>query len=218
MFNKYNTCICQNIIFYSLPQNKEYMKVAIVEYNAGNVQSVKYALERLGVEPVLTSDVTELRSADKVIFPGVGEASSAMRFLKNKHLDKIIPTLTQPVLGICLGLQLLCRHSQEGDADCLGVFDVEVCRFPQAPEKVPHVGWNTLQLTDNVLLKDLPPHPHVYYVHSYYAQLSPDTIATTDYIVPFSAMLHRDNFYAAQFHPEKSSEVGEKIIANFLNL
>ncbi|SFC83043.1 glutamine amidotransferase [Flexibacter flexilis DSM 6793] len=194
------------------------MKVAIVEYNAGNVQSVKYALERLGVEPVLTSDVTELRSADKVIFPGVGEASSAMRFLKNKNLDKIIPTLTQPVLGICLGLQLLCRHSQEGDADCLGVFDVEVCRFPQATEKVPHVGWNTLQLTDNVLLKDLPPLPHVYYVHSYYAQLSPYTIATTDYIVPFSAMLHRDNFYAAQFHPEKSSEVGEKIIANFLNL
>lgn len=194
------------------------MKVAIVEYNAGNVQSVKYALERLGVVPVLTSDVTELRSADKVIFPGVGEASSAMRFLKNKGLDKIIPALEQPVLGICLGLQLLCRHSQEGDTDCLGVFDVEVCRFPQAAEKVPHVGWNTLQLSDNELLKYLPPQPYVYYVHSYYAQLSPYTIATTDYIVLFSAMLHRDNFYAAQFHPEKSSEVGETIIANFLNL
>jgi glutamine amidotransferase len=198
------------------------MKVAIVKYNAGNVQSVKHALERLGIEPLLTDDEQELRTADKVIFPGVGEASTAMYYLRKKGLETIIPTLKQPVLGVCLGLQLMCRYSEENNTDCLNIFDLTVKKFDSntslATEvvKIPHMGWNTIYGYKSELLKGLPEHAYVYYVHSYYAPISEDTIATTDYIHPFSGMLHRDNFYACQFHPEKSGEAGATILANFV--
>lgn len=200
------------------------MKVVIIKYNAGNVQSVKYALERLGIEPVLSDEEQEIRSADKVIFPGVGEASTAMYYLRKKGLDKIIPTLQQPVLGVCLGLQLMCRYSEENNTDCLNIFDIAVKKFENSlvsgtePVKIPHMGWNTLYDYKSVLLKGLPELAYVYYVHSYYAEMSEYTIATTHYIQPFSAMLHRDNFYACQFHPEKSSEAGASILANFISI
>lgn len=200
------------------------MKVAIVKYNAGNVQSVKHALERLGIEPLLTDDEQELRSADKVIFPGVGEASTAMYYLRKKGLEKIIPTLKQPVLGVCLGLQLMCRYSEENNTDCLNIFDLEVKKFDRihssTPEliKIPHMGWNTIYDYKSELLRGLPENAYVYYVHSYYAPVSENTIAATDYIHPFSAMLHRDNFYACQFHPEKSGEAGATILANFIGI
>ena len=200
------------------------MKVAIVKYNAGNVQSVKHALERLGIDPLLTDDEQELRSADKVIFPGVGEASTAMYYLRKKGLEKIIPTLKQPVLGVCLGLQLMCRYSEENNTDCLNIFDLTVKKFDRNqaidPEivKIPHMGWNTIYSYKSELLKGLPENSYVYYVHSFYAPVSENTIATTDYIHPFSAMLHRDNFYACQFHPEKSGEAGATILANFVGI
>jgi glutamine amidotransferase len=193
------------------------MKVAIVNYNAGNVASVKNALNRLGIEPLLSNKADELISADKVIFPGVGEASTAMDFLKAKGLDQVIRNLKQPVFGVCLGLQLMCKHSEENDTDCLGIFDVEVKKF-EPKLKVPQMGWNTLTGMSSPLFKDLPEEPYVYYVHSYYAELSDHTIAQTDYINPFSAALHKDNFYALQAHPEKSGKVGEKILQNFLEL
>jgi glutamine amidotransferase len=193
------------------------MKVAIVNYNAGNVASVKNALNRLGIEPLLSNKADELISADKVIFPGVGEASTAMDFLKAKGLDQVIRNLKQPVFGVCLGLQLMCKHSEENDTDCLGIFDVEVKKF-EPKLKVPQMGWNTLTGMSSPLFKDLPEEPYVYYVHSYYAELSDHTIAQTDYINPFSAALHKDNFYALQAHPEKSGKVGEKILENFLAL
>lgn len=193
------------------------MNVAVIKYNAGNIQSVEFALQRLGVSCVVTDDETIIRSADKVIFPGVGEASSTMQYLRESGLDKLIVSLKQPVLGICLGLQLMCRHSEEGDVDCLGIFPVDVKRFP-ATGKVPHMGWNTLQQTKTALFDQSIENKHVYFVHSFYAELSKYTIATTDYLVPFSAALHKDNFYAAQFHPEKSAKVGEQIIKNFISL
>ncbi|MDH5381059.1 MAG: imidazole glycerol phosphate synthase subunit HisH [Cyclobacteriaceae bacterium] len=195
------------------------MKVAILKYNAGNTQSVIYALKRIGIEPLLTNTPEEIRSADKVIFPGVGEASTTMEHLRETGLDKIIPTLKQPVIGICLGLQLMCRHSEENDTAGLGIFDVEVRKF-QLEEgfKIPHMGWNTLQVTDNPLLKGLPSDPHAYFVHSYYAEISPFTIGESNYINRFSAALHRDNFYAVQFHPEKSAETGATILKNFIEL
>ncbi len=195
------------------------MKVAIIKYNAGNVQSVFYALERLGVSYLLTDDEAEIRSADKVILPGVGEAGTTMHSLRETGLDRVIPTLKQPFLGTCVGLQLMCRHSEEGDTDCMGIFDIAVKRFPARPGvKVPHVGWNTIFGYGTPLTHGLPENAYVYFVHSYYAELSPHTVAQTEYLVPFSAMLHRDNFYAAQFHTEISSEAGAKILGNFLRL
>lgn len=193
------------------------MKVAIIKYNAGNVQSVIYALERRGIEPILTDDESLIRSADKVIFPGQGEAKTAMRYLKEKNLDKIISDLKQPVLGICIGLQLLCKHSEEGDTPCLGVFDLNVKKF-EPLSKVPHIGWNTLDNLKGSLFEGMNDDLYVYYVHSFYAETGNETVATTNYINTFSAALHKDNFYAIQAHPEKSGIVGEKILENFLNI
>ncbi|SDA76918.1 glutamine amidotransferase [Algoriphagus alkaliphilus] len=198
------------------------MKTAVIKYNSGNVQSVLYALERLGVEAELTDDTEKIRSADKVIFPGQGEASTAMSYLKARKLDQLIKELKQPFLGVCLGLQLLCEHSEENDTECMGIFPVKVKHFiPENSQefKVPHVGWNELEnLTQNPLLTDLPANPFVYYVHSFYAEMSKYTISSTHYIHDFTAILHRDNFWAIQAHPEKSSVVGEKLLENFLSI
>lgn len=193
------------------------MSVVIINYNAGNVQSVTYALERLGVTPVLSDEEEVIRSADRVIFPGVGEASTAMGFLRERGLDRVIKDLKQPVFGVCLGLQLMCRHSEENDTDCLGIFDIDVKKF-EPKLKVPQMGWNTLTHMDSPLFEGVKEESYVYFVHSYYAELSDQTIATTDYVNPFSAALHKDNFYALQAHPEKSGKVGAKIIENFLSL
>ena len=195
------------------------MNVAIVKYNAGNVYSVVNALKRLGIEPLLTDNAEELMKADRVLFPGQGEASGAMEYLKARRLDEVIRNLRQPVLGICIGQQLLCRHSEEGDVDCIGVFDAEVRRFqPQRHEdKVPCMGWNRLYDTKSPLMQGIEGE-YVYFVHSYYVPVCNETIATADYILPYSAAMHHDNFYACQFHPEKSGKVGERIIKNFLAL
>ena len=196
------------------------MNVAIVKYNAGNIYSVVNALRRLGIDPLLTDDAEQLRKADRVLFPGQGEARGAMGYLKARRLDEVIRDLKQPVFGICVGQQLLCKHSEEGDVDCIGVFDAEVKRFqPQRHEdKVPCMGWNVIEKRDNKLFEGLGEHPYVYFVHSYYVPLCADTAAVADYILPYSAAMHRDNFYACQFHPEKSGKVGEQIIKNFLKL
>lgn len=196
------------------------MNVAIVKYNAGNIYSVVNALRRLGIEPLLTDNAEELNKASKVIFPGQGNAREAMEYLHAHHLDEVIKNLKQPVLGICVGQQLLCRHSEEGNVDCLGIFDVDVKRFtPQRHEdKVPAMGWNEIKPNSNPLLKDLGSHPYVYFVHSYYVPVCKETIAEADYILPYSACLHKDNFYTCQFHPEKSGKVGELILRNFLEL
>ena len=195
------------------------MQVAIVKYNAGNVYSVVNALKRLGIEPLLTDNAEELLKADRVLFPGQGEASGAMEYLKARRLDEVIRSLKQPVLGICIGQQLLCRHSEEGDVDCIGIFDAEVKRFqPQRHEdKVPCMGWNRLYDTKSPLMQGIEDE-YVYFVHSYYVPVCKETIATADYILPYSAAMHKDNFYACQFHPEKSGRVGEKILKNFLTL
>ncbi|WP_017731412.1 imidazole glycerol phosphate synthase subunit HisH [Nafulsella turpanensis] len=193
------------------------MKVAIVKYNAGNIRSVTYALQRLGIEPCISDELETLRSADKVIFPGVGEAGTAMAYLEERNLDQLIPTLRQPVLGVCLGLQLMCSHSEESNTPCLGIFDVEVKRFPPR-EKVPHMGWNRIEQVKGPLFDELSQEAYLYYVHSYYAELSPYTIAQTDYILPYSAALQKNNFFALQAHPEKSGKDGEKILENFLRL
>ncbi|MBQ9357576.1 MAG: imidazole glycerol phosphate synthase subunit HisH [Prevotella sp.] len=198
------------------------MQVAVVKYNAGNIFSVMNALRRLGVEPVLTDDAAQLRNADRVIFPGQGEASTAMSYLRSHGLDNVIRSLTQPVLGICIGQQLLCRHSEEGNVECLGVFDAEVKRFQprRHEEKVPCMGWNSLDVRDTAdgVFAGLGDSPYVYFVHSYYVPLCEHTAAVADYILPYSAALHKDNFYACQFHPEKSGTVGERIIRNFLEI
>lgn len=198
------------------------MKIAVIKYNAGNVQSVLYALERLGADAILTDNPEVIHSADKIIFPGQGEASTAMTYLKARNLDQLVRDIKQPFLGVCLGLQLLCEHSEENDTACLGIFPVKVKRFVPANSqefKVPHVGWNELEnLSDNALLKDLPDPKFLYYVHSYYAELSEATIATTHYIHDFTAILHRDNYWAIQAHPEKSSTVGEQLLRNFLSI
>ena len=196
------------------------MKVVIIKYNAGNICSVDYALKRLGVDAEISADPAVIRSADKVIFPGVGEAETTMEHLKTTGLDKLIKELKQPVLGICLGMQLMCSHSEEGNADCLGIFDVDVKRFvPKRHEdKVPHMGWNTIAQTNSALFNGFDKDEYVYFVHSYYVPVNEHTAAVTDYIHPFSAALHKDNFYATQFHPEKSGGVGERILKNFLAL
>lgn len=195
------------------------MQVAVVKYNAGNVFSVLNALRRLGVEPLLTDNPEVLRRADRVVFPGQGEAKNAMDYLRKANLDQVIRSFTQPVLGICIGQQLLCRHSEEGDTTCLGIFDAEVKRFSPTrhEDKVPCMGWNVLRDTRSPLMKGIEG-SYTYFVHSYYVPLCAHTIATADYILPYSAALQKDNFFATQFHPEKSGSVGERIIKNFLEL
>lgn len=196
------------------------MKIAVVKYNAGNIRSVDYALKRLGAEAVITADKEILQTADKVIFPGVGAADTTMEHLRESGLDRLIKDLRQPVLGICLGMQLMCRHSEEGDVDCFNIFDVDVKRFiPQRhTEKVPHMGWNTIGNLSSELFDGFTKEEFVYFVHSYYVPLCESTTAETDYIHPFSAALHKGNFYATQFHPEKSGQTGEKILKSFLDL
>ena len=196
------------------------MEVAIVKYNAGNIYSVVNALKRMGIEPLLTDDPELLKKADRVLFPGQGEAKGAMEYLKARGLDAVIRNLKQPVFGICVGQQLLCKHSEEGDVDCIGIFDAPVVRFrPERHEdKVPCMGWNKLYNTKSPLMEGLGDDPYVYFVHSYYVPVCEETIATADYILPYSASMHKDNFYTCQFHPEKSGTVGERILKNFLDL
>ncbi|MDY5543256.1 MAG: imidazole glycerol phosphate synthase subunit HisH [Bacteroidaceae bacterium] len=194
------------------------MKVAVVKYNAGNIQSVMNALRRVGVDPVLTDNPVELRKADRVIFPGQGEASHAMEYLQTHGLDQVIKSLTQPVLGICIGQQLMCEHSEEGNVDCLGIFPAQVLRFhPQKHEqKVPHMGWNQLENVQDSLLEGICEGAFVYFVHSFYVPTTDYTIATTNHILSFSSAMRKGNFMATQFHPEKSGSVGERILTNFL--
>lgn len=191
--------------------------IAIIKYNAGNIKSVQNALFRLGVESIVTDDEKAIRNADKIIFPGVGEAGSAMFYLQERGMDTLLKSLTQPFLGICLGLQLMCKHSEEGNTNCLNIFEVEVRKFPPT-EIVPHMGWNTIYDLQGEIFKNNAENEDVYFVHSYYADLCESTSATCNYILPFSAALHKDNFYATQFHPEKSADVGEKILKSFIEL
>lgn len=191
--------------------------IAIIKYNAGNIRSVQNALQRLGYESIITDNKEEIINSEKVIFPGVGEASSAMNYLKEKELDKVIISLRQPVLGICLGLQLMCRYSEEGNTNCLNIFDSDVKLFPQV-DKVPHMGWNNFFSLRGELFSGISQKDNVYYVHSYYPEISSFTVASCDYIIPFSAAMKKDNFYATQFHPEKSAVIGERILKNFLNI
>ncbi len=191
------------------------MKLAIIKYNAGNIRSVSFALERLGIDFILTENTEEIQSADKVIFPGVGEASTTMRYLKERKLDAVIKDLKQPTLGICLGMQLMCHHSDENNTDCLGIFNETVQLFKSDTLKVPHMGWNALEKVKGWLDPALQ-EKYVYFVHSYYVPLSPFTVAETNYGINFSAALRKDNFYAAQFHPEKSAEAGELVLKSFL--
>jgi len=195
------------------------MQVAVVKYNAGNIHSVIHALRRLGVEPILTNDPAVLQQADKVIFPGVGEAATTMRHLKQTGLDQVIKNLKQPVLGICLGMQLLCSHSEEGDVDALGIFDVPVQKFTwQKGIKIPHMGWNQIEQLKSPLFATCQENDYVYFVHSYYVPVCEHTIATTQYVGAFSAALNKNNFYATQFHPEKSGDVGSLILEQFIKL
>jgi len=194
------------------------MKVAVIKYNAGNIRSVAFALERLNIDFSITEDKEEIKKADKVIFPGVGEASSTMKYLQDHKLDQVIKELKQPVLGICLGMQLLCSFSEENNTPCLGVFEEHVKLFkPENKEKVPHMGWNSLTLTNGWIDADVNGQ-YVYFVHSYYVPVSPHTSAITEYILPFSSAIRKNNFYAVQFHPEKSSAIGEKVLRSFLNI
>ena len=194
------------------------MNLSIIQYNAGNIQSVLYALERLGVTATVTDDPAFIQASDKVIFPGVGEASTAMAYLKERNLDQLIVSLKQPVLGICLGMQLMCKHSAENDTSCLGIFEEQVLAFKATEKvhKVPQMGWNNISNLKTDLFNGVPENSFAYFVHGYYAGLGDNTIATTDYIQGYSSGLHKDNFYGVQFHPEKSAEVGEQIIQNFL--
>ncbi len=191
--------------------------IAIIKYNAGNIRSVQNALTRLGYKSTITDDANEILSADKVIFPGVGEASSAMKYLIERGLDKVILSIQQPMMGICLGLQLMCDYSEEGNTKCLGIFNTNVKKFP-ATNKVPHMGWNSFSDIKGSLFKDIFLNNDVYYVHNYYAEIIGRTVATCYYIKPFSAAMQKDNFYATQFHPEKSAEVGEQLLRNFCTL
>ena len=191
--------------------------IAVIKYNAGNIRSVANALSRLGQECVITDNKEEIYNADRVIFPGVGEAGSAMRYLRERQLDKVITSLKQPVLGICLGLQLMCRYSEEGDTECLKIFDSDVRQFPKS-DIVPHMGWDNFSSFEGKLFNGIKTEDDVYYVHSFYPEISSCTIAVCDYIVPFSSAMQKDNFYATQFHPEKSASAGELILKNFLEL
>ena len=196
------------------------MNVAIIKYNAGNIYSVEYALKRLGIDPVITADKELLQKADKIIFPGQGEATQTMCYLKAHRLDEVIINLKQPVLGICIGMHLLCRTSEEGNIPCLGIFDAPVLKFQpeKQTDKIPHTGWNTVTQLKSRLYEDISDEEYVYFVHSYYVPLNNCTVAQTGYIHPFSASMHKDNFYAVQFHPEKSGSVGERILKNFIEL
>jgi glutamine amidotransferase len=196
------------------------MQVVIIKYNAGNIKSVLFALERIGINAIVTDDMATIQSADKVIFPGVGQASFAMQYLQERNLDKVIQELRQPVLGICLGMQLMCRYSEEGNTTCLGIFNETVQKFSSDNQlfKVPQIGWNTIYNLQSPLFTNINQHEYCYFVHGYYAALGEHTIATTNYILPYSAALHKNNFYGMQFHPEKSAAVGEKILTNFINL
>jgi len=199
------------------------MKIAIIKYNAGNVRSVIFALERLGISPVLTDDVAEIQSADKIIFPGVGEASSAMKYLREKKLDLVIKNLKQPTLGICLGMQLMCKHSEEGNTNCLGIIDSFVRRFAfnngkGEKFKVPQIGWNTVFNLKGKLFEGIPENSFMYFVHSYYVEQNEYSTATANYIKEYCSAMQKDNFYAVQFHPEKSSSIGQKVLKNFLKL
>ena len=199
------------------------MKIVIIKYNAGNIMSVDYALQRLGIQAEVTNEKEKIMSADKVIFPGVGEASTTMAYLKKHKLDILIKSLKQPVLGICLGQQLMCKHSEENDVDCIGIFDEKVKLFIPEPgqeniTKVPHMGWSNISDLQSKLFNPALEGKFVYFVHSYYVDIGPDTAARCDYINSFSAAMHRDNFYATQFHPEKSGPVGQKILENFIKI
>ena len=196
------------------------MKTVIIKYNAGNIQSVLYALERLGVSAMVTDSIQEIQTADKVIFPGVGEASTAMQYLRERNLDTIIKNLKQPVLGICLGMQLMCTHSTENNTSCLGIFEEQVKQFETSDQniKIPQIGWNTITALKTPLFDGIAENSFAYFVHGYYAAIGQHTIATSNYIQDYSSALHKDNFYGVQFHPEKSAKVGEQIIQNFLSL
>jgi len=196
------------------------LKIAIIKYNAGNIRSVLYALERINHTAVVTDNADEIKNADKVIFPGVGEASTAMNYLKERNLDKLICSLTQPVLGICLGMQLMCKYSEENDTECLGIFDEDVKKFKVKSEKlkVPQIGWNSIYDLKSDLFKNVTENSYCYFVHGYYASKGEHTIVTTDYVQPYSSALRKNNFYGAQFHPEKSATAGERILSNFLKL
>ena len=204
--------VCGVLLFFRYQLN---MRVAIIK-SAGNILSVVYGLQRIGIDAEITSDTDKIRTADKVIFPGVGQACATMAYLHEHHLDEVIVGLKQPVLGICIGLQIMCAHSEEGNVDCLGIFDEEVKRFNHSDFKIPQIGWNTIQHDGNPLFSGLTQNDYVYYVHSYYVGTGKNTIATTNYIHSYSAALQKNNFYAVQFHPEKSGTVGEKILQNFI--
>ncbi|MFO0358724.1 MAG: imidazole glycerol phosphate synthase subunit HisH [Sphingobacteriaceae bacterium] len=194
------------------------MKVAVIKYNAGNITSVEFAFKRIGIDVLVTDDKDEISSADKVIFPGVGEASSAMTYLRDKKLDQLIKELKQPVLGICLGMQLMCEHSEEGKTDCLGIFSQAVKKFTSDEFKIPQIGWNTIYNLSSPLFKNIKENSYMYFVHGYYAELGPNTISKTNYIIEYSSALKKNNFYGAQFHPEKSGDIGEQILKNFIEL
>lgn len=197
------------------------MKIALIKYNAGNIQSVKFALNRIGIEPIVTDNISEIQSADKVIFPGVGEASSAMSYLKEKQLDKTIQQLKQPMLGICLGMQLMCKYSEEGNTDCLNIFESTVKKFSFTNNqelKVPQIGWNTVSGLKTNLFNTIREKEYMYFVHGYYANLCDDTIAETEYGFKYSSALKKNNFYGVQFHPEKSADAGQTLLENFIKL
>ncbi len=193
------------------------MKISIIKYNAGNVQSVLFALQRIGIEGILTDNADEIKKSDKVIFPGVGEASTAMKYLRERKLDSVIRELKQPVLGICLGMQLMCKHSEEGNTNCLNIFDNKVQLF-KGNEKVPQIGWNNVTNLKTKLFEGVKENAYMYFVHSYYAEKSINAVALTNYTIEYASALNKDNFYAVQFHPEKSAETGQKILENFIQL